>query len=276
MIRRDPESILVAMKMDPERRQVYVEGPRDRLFLSWLVSDNKNPNSTILEIDTVKLPNTSYGGNRMRLLKFAEFLDGKVESTKFFADADFDRILNHATPKLVWLTDGRDLEGYVIRVECLDKVLRVGVATEKLRADDLLQTIYRLGRKLGFLRLLSEKRDLNLPFQNTVLNRFLKLNDGAIELQLNAYIRALLQNVDISLTHASDIAIEVKNLEEEFKEIPNNQILHGKDAFCIVEKGLSRFGVKGSEAAKLLWTSFERKLVASESNLGAVIGFLCA
>jgi hypothetical protein len=63
-VRQDPQRILAAHRMDPARRELYVEGPGDRIFLGWLVGDQKSPDARIIEIDLVELPTDILGGKK--------------------------------------------------------------------------------------------------------------------------------------------------------------------------------------------------------------------
>jgi len=93
-IRRKPEAIIKSFEMDPDKKAVYVEGKRDRLFFEYLFSDI-NPEETIFfEIDTVDII-ADEGGNRTRLINFAESIANTNAKIKCFIDADFHRILNN-------------------------------------------------------------------------------------------------------------------------------------------------------------------------------------
>src|SRR5206468_3136096 len=73
MLRRDPEAIVTAHLMDRARRELYVEGRRDRIFLDWLISTDRHPDVSVVEISSVNLPEIS-GGERGRLLHFARLV----------------------------------------------------------------------------------------------------------------------------------------------------------------------------------------------------------
>jgi hypothetical protein len=62
MIRRTPEAIIVAHTMDRSRRELYVEGRTDRIFLTWLLDERADQGTRILEIDFVDLPGEVLGG----------------------------------------------------------------------------------------------------------------------------------------------------------------------------------------------------------------------
>jgi hypothetical protein len=166
MMQRDIKAILVAHKIDPKRRELYVEGRRDRSFFLWFLGDERDPDTNIFAIDSVRCDVPVEGGCRGRLLTFAASIRSHNLQVRCFADADFDRILNHPVPPNVWLTDRRDLEGYFLQPDCIDKVLHLALATEKFTPQAILGELSRLGRPLGLLRLFSEQEKLKLPFND--------------------------------------------------------------------------------------------------------------
>jgi hypothetical protein len=274
MIRRHPDAIVAAHCMDRSRRELYVEGSRDRLFLAWLLAGKMNPDASIREIALVELPDTLPGGERCRLIRFAELLGERGVRIRMFADADWDRLLRRSVPERVWLTDHRDMEGYVLREECVDKVLRLGVGTNRLSAVNLLRVIREHGRRLGCTRLLSERDSLRLPFQATRLKRYLSGDGDRILLDLEGYLQALLQNANISLARFDEIRGRLGEVEAEYASSPDSEVIHGKDAICILESALACFRLKPEDGARLLWTSFEAAFVEEGSTLDMVTRFL--
>jgi hypothetical protein len=249
-----------------------VEGTRDHLFLSWLLAHKMSSDSTIREIATVDLPDDLPGGEKGRLIHFANLLGNRRVKIRMFADSDWDRLLKRPVPARVWLTDNRDMEGYVLREDCFDKVLRLGIGTDEISGASLLEFVRVQGRCLGLIRLMSEIDSMALPFQATNLKRYLKGNP--LELDLDRYLRALFQNANIRLTRLAETKVRLRELEAAFAPIPDSEIIHGKDATCVVEAVLSRFGVRAEEGARLLWTSFEFGFVENASALDAVTRFL--
>lgn len=273
-IRRDPNAIIIAHKMDPTRRELYVEGVRDRLFLSWVFHNSIDSNTSIQQIAFVEIGGPLEGGERGRLIAFARWLEGRSIETKCFADADFDRLLGRTIPATVWLTDARDLEGYVLRTECLDKVLKMGIGSDTVSAEDIFNLVRGPARSIGLLRILSETCSLRLPFQNTRLDRHARYVKKTFVFRFENYLRALLQNGGLSLTNLSSIQERHLQISEEFKSVPDSEVIHGKDAFCLLAAALARFKLDPNHIEHLLWTSFDRSLVKEKSNLAAVSNFL--
>ena len=152
-------------RMDSSRRELYVEGARDRRFFSWTLRDTLAPSASVREIAFVNIAGEISGGERGRLFAFARLLSNSPANIQCFADADCDRVLNRPTPARVWLTDGRDLEGYVFTVDCLAKILQIALGADSVVPSDLLTEIYARGRAVGVLRIMSERTALELPFQ---------------------------------------------------------------------------------------------------------------
>ena len=274
MLRRPPEAILIALRMDPERVELYVEGERDRTFLLWIIGASTASAPRVIPMAFVESPGLTDGGERGRLFHFAQQVDSAEERIRFFADADFDRLLNRDVPPLIWLTDFRDLEGYVLSLDCIDRVLRLGLATDEPTASQVLQVVHDYGRKLGILRLLSEKQGMGLPFQQTNIRRHLRWNRGKFELRFHAYLQSLLQNSGTKLTRLNEIKAALVDLHIEEEHTADAQIIHGKDALCIVERFLQKSGVREGEAERLLWSSFERSNAYTFPNLNQVVSYL--
>lgn len=264
----------MAVEMDPTRRELYVEGQRDRLFLSWLLGGAIDPDASIREIASVDLPAVETGGERGRLLHFAQLVAARSERIRFFADADWDRVLGRSVPPAVWLTDHRDLEGYVLRIECVDKVLCLGVANTRVAAADILTWVTDHGRRFGLIRLMSELDSLELPFQKTAKKKYITFTRGHLTVEYERYLSALLQNAGVSLARLGDISSRLAEVERVFTSVPDSELIHGKDAMCILEVVLSECGAAEEEGTRLLWTSFEPVLVEPGSTLATVCGFL--
>lgn len=273
MLRRDPDAVLLALDMDRTRRELYVEGRRDRLFLAWLLGDTIDPDAAIREISSVNLPEVE-GGERGRLLGFARLAEGRNARIRFFADADWDRLLSRSVPSEVWLTDYRDLEGYVLRIECVDKVLRLGIASTRVSGDELLALIRYHGRRFGLIRLMSELDCLKLPFQGTDKKKHISFGIGGLSVNYDGYLRALLQNARISLARLGELSARLLEVDRAYASVSDTELIHGKDAMCVVEVILSGCGAAEEEGSRLLWASFESVFVEPSSNLSAACQFL--
>ena len=276
-MQRDIKAIIVAHQMDSLRRELYVEGRRDRLFFLWFLGSERDPNAIILEIDSVHCETPIEGGCRGRLLTFAANIAAYKLQVRCFADADFDRLLARPIPANVWLTDCRDLEGYFLQTHCINKVLHLALATEKHTPQAILGELSRLGRPLALLRLLSEREKLKLPFQKRPPRPYLKeskTKKGHIELRFDSYLQALVQGVNISLNRLDEFKVKIAALREETKDIPDSELLHGKDCVAILQATLSSDEFKEEAVESSFWTSLEHTVVQGFPNLKAALKYL--
>ena len=275
-MRRDPRAIITAHRMDPARRTLYLEGPSDRVFLRWLTKNAISPNAMILTIDQVDMPGHAHGGERARLLAFAAIVEPEQVQIRFLADADTDRLRGRRMPSNVWLTDTRDMEGYLLREECFEKMLRLGLEDESVDPRRLLEQILSIGRWLGILRLTSDDEGLNLPFQRTDMWRSLSCSRGQTDLTMDRerYISALLQNAGRNQRELGQITTRTDDKARQLAEVPDHELIHGKDMTILLEKALQAHGVHREDAIRILRTSFERLLVSDYPVLGEVLAYL--
>jgi hypothetical protein len=73
------------------------------------------------------------------------------------------------------------------------------LCTDVFSGRQLLESLSKECRLLGFLRLLSTRDSLRLPFQRTSIHRYLRFSRGVFNLDIAAYARALLSNAGLSL-----------------------------------------------------------------------------
>ncbi len=273
-MKRTRDSIVLAHVMDPERRELYVEGNKDRTFLNWLTNEGRGPETTIHEIGTVEAPNNIAGGEKGRLLDFAIWISDKKVKIRFFSDADNDRIVDRAAPRLVWLTDPRDLEGYLLRSESFNKLLSLSLSDDTINSDLLLRTIMCEARRIGILRVLSEMQDLSLPFKNTTNTRYISIQGGLPKVNIEQLLRILLQNASIGLGNIKDLMNDYNELEEKLRDQDESQLIQGKDALDILDKALKSKGLKSGDSSKILWASYEKRWATDQPNLSEVISYL--
>lgn len=273
-MRRAPGAIVAAHKMVPTRRELYVEGPTDKHFLDWLVGNRKTTDVRVVEIDLVDLPGIASGGKKERLLHFTEQVENLGIQIKGFADADTDHIFERAVPSNVILTDNRDLEGYMLREDCIEKLIKLALLDDKLRATDILEKTLSIGRQIGLLRLMSEIDGLELAFQATRVKNYINVEKNIVCLKFENYLRALMQNADISLKYLSEILERHKEVADMYSHLDDSHLVHGKDAVLAIERLLQSHGLRADEAARLLRCSFERQWMNDFPSLKQAYDFL--
>ncbi|SDS55124.1 hypothetical protein SAMN05216371_8331 [Streptomyces sp. TLI_053] len=154
-LRRRPEELATLYFLEPEIRDVIVEGRGDRNFFTWFVSET--PSRGLVRVyavsDRVDLPDSElikYGlltGQRSRVLHLSNVLselgvdsgaarlvmDADLVSIGLDADAENDLLLR---------TDFSALEAYAFNERTMNKLLRMGLgAPETVTAADVLTAV---------------------------------------------------------------------------------------------------------------------------------------
>lgn len=276
-MRRDLKAILAAHIIDPNRRELYVEGSRDKLFLEWTLGENKSEDAIIVLIDFVDVPDVEEGGNKERLLTFLRSIDGKAETIRGLIDADADHLRPEKLPipSNVWVTDWRSLESYVLTVECLDAALRLGCGIDSIKAEDLFPVIVSIARRVSAIRFVSESDNLQLPVSAYKWIKYVKSRPrGGVALDLRGMLTALMQSAGVGLSRLDAIERAVSEAEQTFAEAHDLHVVHGKDFMKILGIQLKAADVEIDDAGRLLWTTFRRENVALYPVLSEVVSFL--
>jgi hypothetical protein len=258
--------------MDPKRRHLFVEGLRDRNFLLWICGGEINSDLTVLTIDSVEFVTPIAGGNRGRLVEFAKIAEGQTEAIMFFADADYDVLLERPLPRNLVVTDKRDLEGYTFNEISIDKILRLSLNSTN-SADPIFRSIIEICKKVAWLRILSEENGLQLPFQETNIKKYIS-REFRYELDVAKFTRALMQNAGMSLSLIGDILEDLKKVEKRMASVEASVYIHGKDVLAVSDKVFRLHGLHEGEIEKLLWAAIERPDYTRYPNLKAAIEYM--
>jgi hypothetical protein len=272
-MRRHPAAIFAAHALDPARRELYVEGSLDVRFFNWAAGEQRDPNCLVVPIESAAIDVPS-GGNRARVIALAREALAATGSIRCFVDSDPWRASGEALPSNVWVTDGSDLEMYVLCEECIEKVLFLAAGAPSLDPARVLKTAFEAGREVAAIRVCSERQALDLPFQSTNLVKHVGIAGDQVSLERDAYLAALLQNSGVSLSAFERIADEVDAVKREYETVSDREFVLGKDAFSLVGEVLLSTGISRDDGGKVLWASFERGLVARHPNLAAALEFL--
>jgi hypothetical protein len=276
MLRRSPETILVAHKMDPDRREIYVEGGRDCAFLNWLADDGRSVSARVIPIDLVDVPEVEEGGNRERLRLFlVEVLPAGYE-IRGLIDADQAALIDEAIPANAWITDLRDAEGYVLGEENVDMALRLGCGIEGVSASALLKSTSGVALFLAATRLVSHRDHLRLPVSRSRYKGYIRATTGGLlTLNRKSYLGALLQSAGISLSERDNIDQKVSQTMDEIAAVPIENIRHGKDCTRLLTLQFRALGAEDvTDVAPLLWSSFRKESLSQFPVLREILEFM--
>ena len=243
-------------------------------MLLWLVGDGAHPGAVITAVEHVDIEDVSEGGNRERLVEIARRLDDEDVCILCFADAGLGEKREDSLGKLV-TTDGPDIESYVLSAECVEKFLRLGLGSDSWDSARLLKISLSRGRRLGILRLTSQRQKWELPFRRTEVKKHVTVSSGNdIEVDEQAFVRVLLQNAEMSLTMLDDVIGKCDEIEIELEGLEDRELTHGKDVFELFGEVARAEGRNRQEARGLLWASLERPMLTGNKQLARVLSFL--
>ncbi|MGW3804462.1 hypothetical protein [Streptomyces clavifer] len=165
MERRRPAELVMLYELEPEVRDVIVEGNGDKAFIDWFLSE-ADDNGKLIRVypvsDRVYIPDSEViesgymAGERGRVIRLAEILQDiapRCDSALLIADADYASIGLDKKPRLPGLlfTDYASMESYVLSELVIEKLLRVVLsAPGEITARTLIQEI-RQGLVASFI-----------------------------------------------------------------------------------------------------------------------------
>jgi hypothetical protein len=276
MLLPTPEKVIVAHQMDPGRRELYVEGVRDRTFFDWLIGDDMGFKTAVVPIEMVEIVGVDDGGHRERLKVFLQEVYPADLQIRGLLDLDQGGLVVEQVPPNAWLTDLRDLEGYVLGEENVDVVLRLGYGITKVSARSVIDSMSEVARHLAAVRLASKKLDLSLPISKCELKRYIDgADDGSLYVNEEAFLQALLQSANVSLRQLEPLKAAITAATADVEILPIGRIIHGKDCMKLLSIQIRALGASGwSDVAPALWSSFRRERLSDFPVLTEIVDYL--
>ena len=270
--RRTIESHIKSLEFDFDRKILVVEGREDRLFLEYL-TDNNLKNTIILEIDSVKIEKDVKGGNRGRILYFSSLSEN--ERVKFLIDRDYSMFTNEVFKNNVILTDYKDLESYLYEEVFMQKFIKLGLKTEKIDAEHLLNELFK-ARFFGILRITSILYNLNLSVNKTNerFSKYIEIDKGLnVNIKEKEYFISVISNSNIK-PKFSELEVLFNDTQSNFSGVENRLIVHGKDAIQLVSEISAKLGIVRENIENILWMSFDSTLISKFPNLQYTLDFI--
>lgn len=238
--RQIPE--LVAMyELEPEIRDVYVEGTFDRALVEWLLYEAEAKKVVVREIDSIDIPPDlieGYGfakNSRGRVMTLARELESDLEeesrSATCLIDTDFDLVLGNSHGlRLLLSTDYCSMELYFFDVRTLAKFLTLVVQRFPKRADTVLSEIREALKDLFAIRLALHLLNWTIPMIS--FERCCRLTATGVELDKAEYISRLL-NAGNRHAERSEFSRRFEECRRRLTGDPRNHI-HGHDFLSIL------------------------------------------
>lgn len=170
--RRTFQELVTRYQLEPELRDIYVEGKTDKILLEWFLEQRGIKNFAVYEIDTVEIPTQKLfelglnDSNRSRVIALALEIQRQFTELPHFtciADKDFDWLFeNDYTCQHLLFTDYTSLEIYLLNEFILDKFLRLSLRLTELDAKRIINTLSEMLKEIFVIRATNEALQLNM------------------------------------------------------------------------------------------------------------------
>jgi hypothetical protein len=188
--------------LEPDLRDVFVEGTIDKAFLDWYVHRKKWPNVSVYPVDLVEIPDAllkSYGlplrSKRSRLIALSrELVRLRPVRRRIMCiidrDSDDQAFVADANPYL-YCTDGNALELYALTPAVMEKFLLVCLGGFPLSVDNLMTQVVSILQRLYVIR--QATRSLGRGMEWIPFNKYVFVDGSAITFRERDFVRAYLQ-----------------------------------------------------------------------------------
>ena len=239
--RRKIAELAAMYELEPQLRDVYVEGTFDKALVEWILYEGHARTAVVREIDSVDIPLVlaqKYGypsNNRGRVMALARELETALAVKRNCAtcliDADFDHILGtrHAL-KMLLSTDYSSMELYFFDVRTLAKFLTLVVQGFPKSAESTLREIEKALSDLFAIRLALYNRNWKIPMIS--FERCCRLSHAGVQLDTKEYIVRLL-NAGNRYGQRTEFAREFEECRKTLTGDPRHHI-HGHDFLHIL------------------------------------------
>ena len=161
--RRTIDELKMRYVLEPDLRDLYVEGPQDKGLLEWYLNQLGHSDITVIEINHVAIERELLnhhglpGGNKNRLIALALELDksfgNTIPTVRCVVDADFDFILSPTSSAYHLLrTDYTSLDLYSFNETSLTKVIAVGLNIQGQNSELILCNLSPVLKDLFIIR----------------------------------------------------------------------------------------------------------------------------
>lgn len=250
--RRTIDELVTRYELEPDLKDIYVEGDFDKEILCHYFKCNNTTDRTVYVIDSVNIPyeilmkNGLTEGNKQRVIALARELSSIPEngSLKFLVDKDLDHWLGEIekTGRLIW-TDFCSMELYFFNEDILKDII-LTTAKAKIKDWDIyLNSMINALKQIYTLRLVD--KDLGLSFEWIPLDKYLTIENSKITFDLSRYVKNLLNKNHkhaISKQFSDSFTIWESKLLGDFRNY-----IHGHDSVTLIawsiktSKGISAF-----------------------------------
>lgn len=261
---RTIDEVKARLKLEPEIREIYVEGLFDRDLYRWGLGNLNSKSPIVYPIASINITADDlkkYGltsGERQRVIAFANCLSEAGDFRKSLMciiDSDFDYVfgLEHNCP-LIFSTTGTSAEllflNSIVLTKFFEMILGVSDAPEKVKKtlDRIVPTL----KSIFILRAAITK--LGLDWKIIDIEKEIGKDT---EFNFDHYYEKIL-NKNAGAAHREEVIKEMQKLSDAAEALVNTKKIHGHDFVTALRKDLLNEGVK-------------RKLLHEAEELGRIL-----
>lgn len=163
------EELATRYQLEPNLRDIFVEGPSDASFLSIIQESGLLQNVVAYSIETVEISNAwpFDNNNRGRLIKMSEYLASQLGDSHGRCACMIDRDFENFIPRLpaiplLFITDYSCTEGYFISEDVISALISRCRNSQGVDVETVSKWIVKTATQLFKIRLINSKPHWNL------------------------------------------------------------------------------------------------------------------
>lgn len=249
--RRTLEELMFIYERDPDRHDVFVEGPFDAAILDWFFRNRGIDYVVVYEISSVEIPaeilavNSRKINNRERVIYLAEFYHAESVASRnqltCLADADFSHISGEfvRVSSLVY-TDYSCMEMYFFDPVIIDKLVSVYCYRSNWPIRELVDGLAEILQEFFLYRYANEKLGWSMAWLENIV--CVQLQDWTLSLDHGDYIKRYL-NKNGRMADLDIFREKIEDLRPSLRADRRYQ-MHGHDFVDLLEWVMHERGIK--------------------------------
>lgn len=277
-LNRTLEEIFLRYELEPDIKDLYVEGVNDKKFIDWFLNLKERRDICVYTIDTVVLPlsisKEINKNNKKKVIVFSNELSNHADSpylnVKCIIDRDCDTYLSKIVDNTyIEYTDYNSMESYFINIEFINKYVTLAINGLPFSTQTFYDELVGVLQSIFLIRLTNEALEWNLDWLSTI-HKYLKWNNNSFEFEKDRFIDNLLRS------NSKGNPAQITTFKEKMKELQTileddvRYNIRGHDFTQLFLYSLKKLKAKRSGYTNLetfegsLYVSFDFKLVESE------------
>lgn len=174
-LRRKFDELVARYELEPELRDIYVEGTTDKNLVQWFLRQKRQQDFVVYEIDTVDIPAERLeelelsNNNRGRVIALALDMQSQFSALPphltCIADKDFDFLFwKDYNCDILLFTDYCSIEMYFFNETILDKFFSLALGLSRRQAKEVLDKVSKVLEELFLIRAANQALGMNMQW----------------------------------------------------------------------------------------------------------------